>query len=117
MPTGPGHGERPERCDFARDDFLSCSKLAQNCGKLTGCHKSLLLRVLAFLNYGQILAAGKSTRSDLERPADAILRLEQAVQEKPPGDEAEGFVEMRPSLAGLNHDNPDPNPTTIHNAI
>ena len=32
---------------------------------------------------------------------------------QPPGDEAEGFVEMRPSLAGLNHDNPDPDPTTI----
>ena len=48
-----------------------------------------------------------------ERPVDAILRLKQAVQNKPHGAESEGFLEMRPSLAGLNHDNPDPDPTTI----
>ena len=47
------------------------------------------------------------------RPVDAILRVKQAVQNKPPGAETEGFLEMRPSLAGLNHDNTDPDPTTI----
>ena len=34
--------------DFSPDEFLSCSNLAQNRGKLTGCHKSLLLVLQTF---------------------------------------------------------------------
>ena len=44
--------------------------------------------------------------------------VKQAVQNKPPGAESEGFLEMRlGAVRAPNHDNPDPNPTTTHNAI
>ena len=38
--SSAGPAERPERCIFSRDDFLSARDFAQHCGNFIGFHKS-----------------------------------------------------------------------------